>query len=165
MKLAGILCLVLACAGAGCYAAGRLRREVSAFEQLIRLTESAAAYIRCQAPELEDLLRLLSAECGGSFRFLAEVSEELGPDVPPAAVWRNAVRRDPVVPGAAREILYSLGEVLGTTDIPGQLSAIALHRSRLERAAADSRERCARQGKLYRALGLLGGAMTAVLLL
>lgn len=165
MRLLGILCLVLACIGAGLWASGRLRRESAAFDQLIRLTESAAAYIRCQAPELRDLLRMLSEECGNGFRFLAEVSEGLRPDAPPAAVWRSAVRKDPAVPRAAREILYSLGEVLGTTDIPGQLSALALHRARLERAAAESRERCARQGKLYRALGLLGGAMTAVLLL
>lgn len=163
MKLAGILCLVLACAGAGMYAARRLKREVAAFEQLIGLTEQCAAMIRCQSPELSELLRQLGEM--GQFRFPDMVRRGLSPGTPPGALWRSAVWNDSTVPKAAREMICSLGEVLGTTDVSGQLSAIALHRERLERAAEESRERCLRQGKLYQSLGLLGGALVAVLLM
>ncbi len=163
MKLVGLLCLVLACAGAGVYAAGRLKREVTAFEQLISLTEQCAAVIRCQSPELPELLRQLGDM--GQFHFPDVVRRGLSPGKPPVELWHNAVWSDSAVPKAARETICSLGEVLGTTDVSGQLSAIALHRERLERAAAESRERCLRQGKLYRSLGLLGGALVAVLLM
>lgn len=166
MKLTGILCIVLACAGAGAYASGRLRREVTAFEQLISLTESCAAYIRCQSPELDELMRTLAEQPSfGRFHFLKTVSEELSPGIPPSMIWNSAVCSDSSVPKSAKEILCSLGTVLGTTDTPGQLSAIELHCHRLQRAAEESRERSERQGKLYRSLGLLGGAMLAVLLL
>lgn len=166
MKLFGILCIMLACTGAGMYAAAKLRYEVTAYERLISLTESCAAYIRCQCPELDELLLLLSEQPAfGAFGFLREISERLAPGMPPSAVWCSAVCSDAAVPKGAQEILCSLGGVLGTTDIPGQLSAIELHCTRLKRAAEESRERCERQGKLYRSLGLLGGAMLALLLL
>ncbi|MBR3630805.1 MAG: stage III sporulation protein AB [Oscillospiraceae bacterium] len=165
MRLLGIILVAGACTGIGFLATGRLRRETSAMEQLIVLLECAAAYIRCQSPELCDLLSLLAEDCGGAFRFPAEVSRSLAPGVPPAGLWCEAVRKDPGVPAAARDILCSLGSVLGTTDKAGQLAALALHRDRLLKAAGESRERCQRQGKLYRSLGLLGGTMAAVLLL
>ena len=164
MRLLGILLVAAACAGAGFLAAARLRRETIALERLILLTESASAYIRCQSPELADLLQLLADDCG-EFRFLTEIAAKLRPGVPPSALWREAVERDTAVPEAAKDILCSLGEVLGTTDKAGQLSALALHRERLLRAAGESRDRSLRQGKLYRSLGLLGGAMAVVLLL
>lgn len=165
MKLTGIVCIILACTGAGMYAARRLRREVMAYERLISLIESCAAYIRCQSPELDELLHILAGESiFGGFRFLHEVSERMHPGTPPSAIWNAAIYSDPAVPKGAKEILCSLGTVLGTTDTSGQLSAIALHSTRLKRAAEESRERMERQGKLYRALGMLGGAMLAVLL-
>ena len=165
MKLLGIVLVASACAGVGFLAAGRLRRETKAMEQLIVMLDSAAAYIRCQSPELCDLLRLLAEDCGGVFRFPAEVSRCLMPGVPPAGLWCEAVRRDPAVPAAAADILCSLGSVLGTTDKAGQLAALDLHRDRLLQAAGECRERSLRQGKLYRSLGLLGGTLAAVLLL
>ncbi len=166
MKLTGIICIILACTGAGMYAAAKLRCEVIAYERLLSLTESCSAYIRCQSPELDELLYTLSAQPSfRQFDFLRAVCERLSPGIPPSGIWSDAVYADASVPKGAKEILCSLGEVLGTTDISGQLSAIALHSSRLQRAASESRERYRRQGKLYRALGILGGAMIAVLLL
>lgn len=166
MKLTGILCILLACAAAGMYASGRLKKEVTAYERLISLTESCAAYIRCQSPELGELMLMLSEQSAfRQFRFLKTVSENLSPGTPPSAVWNKAVFADTAVPKGAKEILCSLGTVLGTTDTPGQLSAIELHGTRLKRAAEESRERSGRQGKLYRSLGLLGGAMLAVMLI
>ena len=165
MKLMGILLIAGACAGIGILADQRLRQETRAIEQLVVLMETAAAYIRCQSPELCDLLPLLAQEPCGRFRFLREVGEKLQPGIAPAALWNDAVRRDPDIPAAAEAILCSLGSVLGTTDKAGQLSAIGLHKERLLQAAGESRERSLRQGKLYRSLGLLAGAMAAVLLL
>lgn len=165
MRLAGILCIMLACTGLGMYAAAKLRQEVAAYERLIALTESCAAYIRCQSPELDELLLMLAAQPSLHFHFLEEVGERLKPGILPSAVWNTAVCSDTSVPKGAREILCSLGAVLGTTDIPGQISAIALHSDRLRRAAEESRERSVRLGKLYRSLGMLGGAMLAILLL
>ncbi len=165
MKLLGILLIAGACTGIGFLAEQRLRQETRAIEQLIVLLESTAAYIRCQSPELCDLLLLLEGDCGGAFGFLHEVGEGLQPGISPSTLWSDAVKRDTSVPKAAREILCSLGSVLGTTDKAGQLSAIALHRERLLQAAGESRERTLRQGRLYRSLGMLGGAMAAVLLL
>lgn len=166
MKLTGILCIILACTGAGIYAARKLRQEVTAYERLISLAESCAAYIRCQSPELDELLAMLAEHPAySSFHFLKAVSEKLSPETPPSALWNAAVCNDDAVPKGAQEILCSLGTVLGTTDTTGQISAIELHCTRLKRAAEESRECFQRQGKLYRSLGLLGGAMLAVMLL
>ncbi len=166
MRLLGLLCIVLACTGAGLYASAKLKRDARSMERLIALTEDCAALIRCQTPELDELLERLAAHPNyRCFAFLHEISTKLSPTAPPGMLWQRAVRADAAVPAQARDILCSLGNVLGTTDVDGQLAALELHRTQLRAMARESRERSTRQGKLYRSLGLLGGMMLAVLLL
>ncbi len=166
MKLLGLFCILLACTGAGLYASARLKRETRAAELLMAWTEDCAACIRCQNTELRELLGQMAVHPNYSrFGFLKAVSEGLSPGTPPQEVWQRAVRSDPAVPARVQEILCSLGNVLGTTDTQGQLAALELHRIQLRAAAGESRERYTVQGKLYRSLGLLGGAAAVVLLL
>lgn len=166
MKLLGLLLVMTACIGAGCYAAARLRRVAGALESLSAWTEEAAAYIRCERTELPSLLRELSGHPGyAGFTFLRDIAGELSPGVPPSLVWEHAVRCDRNIPPPAREALIRLGGTLGTTDCEGALAALRLCRTQLDRAAAQAREDCRVKGKLWRALGLLGGCMAAVLLI
>ena len=166
MKLAGIVCIVLACACAGYLASLRLREELHALELLCVWTEDAAACIRHQRTELGELLGYLSEHPNyRRFGFLREVCLQLSPMTPPDALWERAVCADRAVPATARESLIRLGKALGTTDCEGQLAVLALTRTQLTQAAADAREVCRTKGKLCRALGLLGGAMAAVMLI
>ena len=99
------------------------------------------------------------------FTFLRTAGEGMRPGTPPADIWTAAVDADPAVPQEVRGILCRLGATLGTTDVTGQLAALSLIRTELEQAAAAAQRRCETQGRLYPRLGVLGGAMLAVLLL
>ena len=166
MRLLGVLCVLLACAAAGCYAASRLKDAAEAQTCLIALTEDAAALIRCLQPELPEMLLDLSEKpIYQRFTFLRTAGEGMRPGTPPADIWTAAVDADPAVPQEVRGILCRLGATLGTTDVTGQLAALSLIRTELEQAAAAAQRRCETQGRLYPRLGVLGGAMLAVLLL
>ena len=165
MRLIGILCLVTACAGIGCCRSAKLHEDVLSLERLCAMLDDAAACIRHQRLELWELLSFLAAHPNNRrFRFLHKVAEQLSPLTVPAELWKQAVMSDRAVPDAAKPILSALGAGLGTTDCEGQLAALSLYRGQLQRAAADAREIFRTKGKLCRTLGLLGGAMAAVVL-
>jgi stage III sporulation protein AB len=166
MKWMGILCISLACCGIGMYMAGRLRVRTLRMEKLTAFLEDCSTYIRYQSLPLEELLLLLSEQPNyRDFSFLKTVSQQISPSMPPQMLWHEAVRKDAAVEESAKEVLYSLGSVLGTTDTQGQLAALALHRTQMQTIAAQSREKNQKQGSLYRQLGFLTAAMMAVLLL
>lgn len=166
MKLLGIVLLVLACAGTGYLAALHLRDDQRSLELLCAWTEDAAACIRHQQTEVSELLEFLAAHPNyRRFRFMSDILDKLSPMSAPGVLWEAAVSSDSAVPAAARHILISLGQTLGTTDCEGQLAALTLHRTQLVQAAQEAREVCQTKGKLCRALGLLGGAMAAVILM
>jgi len=62
-------------------------------------------------------------------------------------------------------ILASLGDVLGRSDLESQLSALALTREQFEQRVGAAREKVITQGKLYRSMGILGGAAAAIILI
>ncbi|MEE5992422.1 MAG: stage III sporulation protein AB [Oscillospiraceae bacterium] len=165
MKWIGILLLFLSSGGMGLYASQRLQNDVRRTEKLIALTEECSAYIRYQQPELDELIDILSTNpTYQEFHFLQSISENSNPYLMPSTIWNDAIENDTAVPLPTREILESLGQVLGTTDIEGQLSALELHRIQLQQVLSGCRERYQKQGKLYQSLGILAGCMLGVLL-
>ncbi len=159
-----MLLLVLAAAGTGCMAAHRLQTDRDALRTLCAWTEDAASQIRYMQAELPELLGMFAGHpVYGRFRFAGQILAELSPLTPPQMLWRSAVEGDAAVPDAARSSLIRLGTSLGTTDTEGQLAALALCRTELLKAAEEAAESARVKGKLYRALGVLGGAAVAVL--
>ena len=166
MKLWGILLLLLSSAGTGMLAASRLTADRQALELLCAWTEDAAASIRYTQTELPELLAMLANHPNyRRFRFAEEILGQLSPLTPPEMLWKAAVLSDTAVPDAAKEILIRLGTSLGTTDCEGQLASLALCRTQLLHAAEEAAENARVKGRMYRALGFLGGAMAAVVLL
>ncbi len=166
MKWLGIICLFLTCAGMGFYAARMLRTRLVHTRKLSALLEDFAAHIRYQCLPLEDLLTLFAEHPNYTgFSFLRQVSRDFSPGIPPRTLWKDAVSADAAVPPQAVGILCALGNVLGTTDMAGQLAAIDLHRRELDGLAQELHTACEKKGELYRRLGVLLGAMLAILLI
>ena len=80
-------------------------------------------------------------------------------------VQRRLAEEQAGLPPEGRAILSALGDTLGRYEAPRQREALSAARRRLEELAvrleADSR----RQGRVYQALGLSGGAFLVILLL
>ena len=166
MKLLGLLCVVLACAGTGFLRARQLQAQYAALELLCALTQEMESCIRHVQPELGELLEMLAEHPNyRRFSFLCDTADSISPLHPFQETWAGALQADKAVPNNARAPLLQLGATLGTTDTQGQLAALQLCRAMLEQAAADARETAHTKGKLARALGLLGGAFAAVMLM
>ena len=80
-------------------------------------------------------------------------------------MWRKALDGQRDIPIDERRILSRLGELLGTSDIEGQLSSIALLEDELMTVKERREENYRRRGKLFRSVGVLAGAMTGILVI
>ncbi len=166
MKLIGIACIALVCACIGVMVSRRIREETQYVERLAMLLEDLRIYIHYQSLPLDELLTMLSAHCSyRDFAFLRKTQAGFSGDGLPMELWCDAVREDPCVIPEAGEILCSLGTVLGATDTEGQLSALEAHAVQMRRLSAETKERNGKRAALSCQLGVLGGAMLAVLLL
>ncbi len=166
MKMLGIICTVLFCCGAGMLVSLSIRERVRHTEQLAMLLEEIRVRMQYQQLPIDEMLSLFAVHPNyQEFQFLQHTQAALSADEPPMQIWCEEVMRDSAVVPAAKDILCDLGNILGTTDLDGQLSALSVHRMQLQRLSDEMRENCRKRGTLSCQLGGLAGAMLAVLLI
>lgn len=101
---------------------------------------------------------------GGSLSFLSQL------DGAEPGTWRQAWR-EAVASGARKEgfsredlgLLYGFGEGFGASDTEGQLAHLSLYEDLTAAAMETARSELSRKARLYRMLGLFGGAAAAIL--
>lgn len=161
VKLAGLLLLFLTGGLCGIRFAAALRTQAERAVTLRALLADMAAVLRYQSPTVWELTAYLAAQPRyRTFAFLG-VTETDGRF---HVAWTAAVERESALQPEERALLAELGEVLGTTDTDGQLSQLLLFQTRADVLVTQAQARYETKGKLYRTLGLLGGAAAAVLL-
>lgn len=166
MRWVGIFFLFLACTGTGLYAARQIRTRYRHTQQLSALLGDFSTYIRYQCLPLEELLHLFAEHPNyADFTFLQNVSRAFCTGTPPRILWKDAIAEDTAVSHEEAVILCGIGNVLGTTDMQGQLAALELYRSRMDALAESMQERCRKKSELYPKLGILLGAMLSILLI
>lgn len=152
----------------GFQAAAGLRRRGLALRQMGDGLALLERELELSAPPLPRLLAQGAAHSEGPAKALFEGcvqgldrldQEEL------SALWRRQVQERAELGPEGQAVLSPLGEILGRYEAGRQLEALLAARRRLEELAgrweADSR----RQGRVYQALGLSGGAFLVILLL
>ncbi len=106
-------------------------------------------------------MALLGGPSGRTFRRAAEgLGDGRGRTV--AETWREALGEEGIEE-EEREILLSLGPVLGTSPGEDQLRHLHLARERLSSLQHRLEEKLRREARLYRYLGFLGGCALALL--
>ena len=168
VRLMGAVLVAAGGAALGFQAAAGLRRRVRAARQ----TEVGLAVLERElelsAPPLSWLLERGAAQAEGSARKLFQDCirgldsldrEEF------SALWRRLVRERDELGEQGQAVLAALGDTLGRYDAQRQREAIAAARRRLEELAAQLETDSRRQGRVYQALGLSGGAFLVILLL
>lgn len=81
--------------------------------------------------------------------------------------WINAVNSIPrqfSLNNSDKELLLAFGERLGKTDVEGQLSHISLYCDLLQKQIAKAGEDAEKKSRLFKALGIFGGASAAILI-
>ena len=170
-KFAGSLCVMAAAIAFGEWKARALGwrvEELAQFERSLTLLSAEITYSRALLPyafqavagrleqPLEELYRRAASDLlAGDERSAGEIWESAL-----AAVYPQTS-----LTAADREILAGLGVSLGISDQEGQLEQIGLTRQHLEIALQGAREKRLRNEKMWRYLGLAGGAAVVILLL
>jgi len=168
IRLVGAALIAVGGGWLGLQAAGGLRRRVCALRQM----EAGLAFLE-QELELSapPLPRLMARGAGHSqgpaevlFRSCAQGLERLDRESF-SDLWRGLVGELEDLGVEGQAVLLPLGDTLGRCDIQRQREALSAARRRLEELAGRQEADCRRQGRVYQALGLSGGAFLVILLL
>ena len=168
IRLIGAVLVAAGGAHLGFQAAAGLRRQIRALRQMGTGLELLERELELSAPPLPRLLERGAEHSRGPARALFQGCVR-GLDSLDredfSTLWRRLVREQTGLPAEGQAVLLPLGDTLGRYEGERQREALSAARRRLGELAgrleADSR----RQGRVYQALGLSGGAFLVILLL
>lgn len=139
----------------------RLCLRVEKLEAFLRFLSAAKTEIRYSSLPVESVLR----KHGGEFSFFPLSAKE-GPNGWGRA-WSEAVRTragaEGFAPGDVR-LLEEFGSGFGTSDTQGQIAHFSLYESLAAAALEEAKKERDGKSRLYRMLGVFGGAAAAILL-
>ena len=152
----------------GFQAAAGLRRQARAVRQMEAGLALLERELELNAPSLPRLLERGAAHSEGPAKALFEACLRGLDNLDREGfshLWRRQVRERTGLTPEGQAVLAPLGDILGRYEADCQREALSAARRRLEELAARSEADSRRQGRVYQALGLSGGAFLVILLL
>ena len=167
IRLMGAVFVATGGAFLGFQAAASLRRRVRSLYQTGAGLALLEGELELSAPPLAQLLERGAARSEGPARQLFEGCVQ-GLDRLDqedfSSLWRR-LTGELDLPPEGQAILAPLGDILGRYEAKRQWEAVSAARRRLEELSARLEADSRRQGRVYQALGLSGGAFLVILLL
>lgn len=163
MRIVLAIFFIIAGTAAGLYRSAELKKREILLAELLRLLEKMSAQIRYRALPLGDLFTELDSAGGG--KFINKVAEYANNGVNRRGAWNEAVCDFGELDPGDREILLSVGNSLGGSDIAGQLSMLELSGELLAVRQREAAETSSRKGAVYRSVGLLAGLGLAIIVI
>ncbi|MGE5559790.1 MAG: stage III sporulation protein SpoIIIAB [Chloroflexota bacterium] len=171
LKLLGSGLLVLATTAFGMAVAANYARRPAELRLCVtglELLETQIGYTSTPLPEA--LPRVAAALHGPVSRLFSLTARALasGRGFTAGEAWLMAIDRiwdRSAMNDADRELLAALGPHLGASDREDQVKHLALARQRLAAAGSEAEAVAAREGRLWRNLGVLAGAAVALVLI
>ena len=165
LKAAGLLCVVICGAGLGAGASAVLRKRIGICKSLRYFFQELGILMRCTGDTLSALIgELAGAESCADLNFLREAASLMETGEPFPLAWKRSVSISAGLTTEIKDMLLSLGDSLGTSDLAGQLMTLERAEHELEVIYEKALEQYRTKGKLYRCLGVLGGMSAALLL-
>ncbi len=165
IKMIGIICIIVCGAGIGAHASGNLKKQAELCVSVHTFLSELEILMRYSGDTLFSLISELSERKRiQELTFLMHAAENMSDGMPFLCAWEKALSEDKILSCELAELLMTLGESLGTSDIDGQIMCIERAEEELSEIYENALSQSRRKGKLYRSIGLLGG-MTAALLL
>ena len=166
MKNIAILMIMVSCIGVGIVLQMQEQKKLRKLQLLLVMLSDIKTKMKCTLLSTKDIFLSLSENPQYSLlEFLNECCDSLknGFDFPES--FGNAVlKKDYDIPKKFKDMLISLGNYLGTTDLQGQLSYIDLITSYIEKECEELSEKHLKKGNMYLSLGFLAGIAIAVVL-
>ncbi len=169
LKLCGCVSIIVVGAMLGCKAAEKSAKRVRTLLSMEWLLKKAEAELRYNRTPTKELLQSLSAEpslC--ELSFLPKVSERVSAGEPFPVVWADEISSHQTKMQWTLEdahTVLSFGEILGSTDLCGQMEEFSFLQSELSSRLELAKEHSLTTGHMYRSLGLFAGIGIALLLL
>ncbi|MBR3759601.1 MAG: stage III sporulation protein AB [Ruminococcus sp.] len=168
MLLRIIAAFMFAAAGAvsGFSKADKLRNDLELCRETGELLRISAINIRFQALDVYELsgrLKASSELCG--LTFLKKLPDFFSEGENFHDQWKSSVLLQGNIPDDEQRILLGFGDMIGTSDIQGQLSSISSYEAEIEALERKRREDFLRKGRLYRSAGTLFGVMAGILII
>lgn len=166
LRIMGAVCIFSASALLGIYLSENIRNKKERLVLTEKMLSEISDYIRWNSLTLHEIAGRLSEKNQFSeLDFVRKLSENCKETRSFPLAWENAVKSDGTLCDEEKKLLYEIGNSLGTTDTQGQLSALGLYKSRIEKMILEESEKYKVKGKLYRSLGAAFGAMTGILII
>ncbi len=170
-KTGGAIFIMAAAGGLGESKARRLGqrvKELESFQQSLKLLSAEVVYDHCL---LTRAFRRISGQGISPVKDIYEKAAEMlesGRDISARQAWEGALKEvssSTCYKERDLEVIETLGISLGENRKEGQLTQIELVLKRLEFVLQEAREDQSRNERMWRYLGLLGGAALVILLL
>lgn len=166
IRLLGVVCVFSASAMMGMYFSENIRHKKERLAIIHKILSDISDYIRWNSFTMHEIAdRLLEKEEFAKLDFTVKLSENCKQMRSFPKAWEKAVTSDDKLSEQEKKLLKDIGGSLGTTDVTGQLSVIAIYMSELEKMVAEESEKYRVKGKMYRSLGIAFGAMTGILII
>lgn len=168
MLLRLIAAVMFAAAGAviGFSKAEGLRNDLELCRETGELLRMSAILIRFQGLDVYQLsARLKNSSDLHKLTFLNSLPEGFSEEENFHDLWKKAVSGQENIPEEERMILLNFGEIIGTSDIPGQMTSIEAIGAELSGIESRRRENFIRKSRLYRSTCTLFGIMAGILII
>lgn len=151
----------------GCYMSAGLRKRLMLLKAVNAMLEEISILIRYKAATVFEITEAIGKD--NRFSELGFISGIKDTCTEPSAFslrWEEAVMSYNFGSIKPQDLLFisSIGQNLGSSDIEGQLSTLALKKEELKALLAEAESDCKNKSKLYSSLGILTGAFITVLL-
>lgn len=168
VRLLGAVMVAAGTAAVGFRAAAGLSSRARALDGMAQGLLLLEQELEWDGPPLPLLMERLGERCReparGLFQDCCRALDRLERE-PFSQAWAGLVQGRGELGAAGQEALLPLGDILGRCGLEEQKRAVAGVRLRLEELVRRTEEERLRQGKVYQALGLSGGAFLVILLL
>lgn len=165
IKVLAVSMILLSGAFCGIEYSEKLKKRVAFCTEAEKMMRLSEIMIRSCGTDVYELVGRLKAEGYSNLIFLDKLSEEYSADEGFRESWRTAVMSLRNTGEEEKRALVEFGNFLGSTDISGQLSGIALQSELMhgiyERRQADYQKK----GRLYRSLGILAGLTVGIIVI
>ena len=167
LRILGIMLLALCPVVVGNRFSTSLHKRTTELSLAVELVERMKTEIRFSAKEMKLLVaELAKAPYFQPLSFLGVCTEQLEQKTPFPAAWQTGLTAQPGhLSRDDLEQLSSLGHLLGSTDVEGQMGSLELVKQNLLNNLRRAKELYASKGKLYRSLGVLSGIALVVLMI
>ena len=151
---------------AGIYFSEKLKSDRDFCRNIHEMLMNTAVIIRCSAVDVYSIsTELKNNKKFQRLVFLKSIPEKYNPEEDFREIWVKAVKSQKNLPEDVRNLLCDFGQILGQSDIEGQLVSIETLTEKAGILEKNYSDVYVQKGKLYRSIGILFGILTGILII